>query len=151
MGCDIHIYSEYRDLPVGFGRLWKSNEMWLSDPGGDAPTVPYCHRLHTGRSYELFGTLSDGVRGFPGRPAKGFPKDACPQVQAVRAKWSQDGHSDSWLTVSELTEIRRQNGIMPYVRRDIDQILSRLWCVHFDFPVIDPYEDNTRVVFWFDN
>lgn len=112
MGCDIHCYVEKRD-----GSKWVSADRWEPceyEPDSGRKTVPYGSRIYSGRNYDLFGILADvrNGRGFAGirtgagfnpiSEPKGLPVDVSPEVKAESEGWGCDGHSHSWLTLSEL-------------------------------------------------
>lgn len=159
MGCDIHLFVEYRRSPGG---RWQSL-------GGE---------MNPGRNYGLFSRLA-GVRGAgPFFPLHGFPKDASWRTQdrnelfvvdeyaddegyvhRERAeKWVSQGlaewcgikpeektfvtcpdwHSHSWLTLAEYARcVERETG--PY-----KAVLASMRRLEED-------GSETRVVFWFDN
>ena len=116
MGCDIHAYAETRDS-VG---------AWSAVLDSDGTPTRFCDY----RSYDTFAILAS-VRnggGFAGiktsdgfnpiaRP-RGIPFDASPECQKMVDDYGEDGHSHSFLSLSELLEfdwlqttIRR--GIIP--------------------------------------
>lgn len=96
MGCDIHMYAEVkrRDEWEAVGRVFEdeSNAAWEIHP-------------YTGRNYDLFAVLADVRNSFGIRPIaepRGVPDDVSRYVRNEFTKWGCNGHSASWLTVSEL-------------------------------------------------
>lgn len=98
MGCDIHVYRE--KLVDG---QWVSLDNWVKEYDDEPASVPWRER-YSGRNYNLFGLLCDGVRSSHSfsLKEKGFPSDASPQVVSANAVWGCDGHSHSYLTLGEL-------------------------------------------------
>lgn len=173
MGCDIHMYIQYKNK--------KRNNDWWSEFGG---------RINPGRDYGMFGILSAGVRydvtnGKCHQP-KGLPEGSlgwsaeydaylyirekedendehtCTLENAQR--WGRkielgkdgkpfrtlhpDWHSHSWLTTKELAQAFRW-----YNQQNKD------YKVHVAYKAIlsvmrtleNKGENDARVVFWFDN
>lgn len=101
MGCDIHCYKE-----KFVGGQWVTADEWV-DEYGDGEDVPYKSRF-TDRNYNLFSVLSKGVRGeqdYSFEP-RGIPFNTSEPVKAASDKWDGDGHSHSYLHVSELREMQ---------------------------------------------
>lgn len=110
MGCDIHLYVEYRtsaDLP------WQSADKW-SGAYGDGPDVDFRDSFYHDRNYDLFAMLAD-VRngsGFAGVDTgdgfvpiampKGLPEDLSPELNDLMVVRGMIEHTPSWLTVGEL-------------------------------------------------
>lgn len=92
MGCDIHMYVEYREK----GGNWQLHPKHTYD----TTEKNYINQIGaTNRSYDLFGILAD-VRGsgciyHP----RGFPKDMSPKLKAHTDKWLE--HTPHWLTLPE--------------------------------------------------
>jgi hypothetical protein len=88
MGCDIHLHVEKQDV---------ATSEWL-DTGMTYGT----------RSYRLFSVLANvrNGRGFAGiQPIampQGLPNDTSPTVRKEADYYGEDGHSHSWLFVSDL-------------------------------------------------
>ncbi len=121
MGCDIHMYVEYKkDLPVKDSD--KREIKWIS--GDYFKPNPFCGvfddekeysrlELHGNRNYSLFSTLA-GVRDYtdkitPVSEPKGSPEDCCEYVNKEKEDWDGDGHTHSWLTLKELKDYQSQN------------------------------------------
>src|SRR4051794_16548380 len=110
MGCDIHFYVEKKDENGN----WQSADAWETEDGYDCPSIPYKKRFYSGRNYDLFGILADvrNGRGFAGvktgdgfvpiAEPRGLPDDASPKIKADCDRWGVDGHSHSYLSLSEL-------------------------------------------------
>ncbi len=104
MGCDIHLYVE-EFKTVNGKKQWVCIDNWELNPyyGDDEPR--YNHRsFYHGRDYELFQSLA-GVRGDEIEPAseiRGLPVDVSEAVKNESGEWGEDGHSHSWLTLSEI-------------------------------------------------
>lgn len=108
MGCDIHICLERKVNIDGVDRwvnidphTWCEHESKLekNDVYGD-------------RNYELFAAIAN-VRSRAENPhtePKGMPKDCHKITKDCADEWGVDGHSHSYLTLSELKEINRAYG-----------------------------------------
>jgi hypothetical protein len=114
MGCDIHLYVEKKD---------KSGKWVTADNWDKTKDVDYERRFYSSRNYSLFAILAD-VRNECGLAAKygfsrlvpdaeddiyipisaprGLPCGATPEVRAAAEHWEGDGHSYSWLLLSEI-------------------------------------------------
>jgi hypothetical protein len=109
MGCDIHLHVEKK--VDGQWNRWERTEV-VTWPSGYRTAENYYG--YSGRNYDLFGMLADvrNGRGFAGcdtgdgfKPIsmpKGFPEDASYEVEKDKDCWEGDGHSHSYLTLSEL-------------------------------------------------
>ncbi len=109
MGCDIHLYVERRE-----NNKWLSCDTWRQADEEASPDVPYGQEFYRSRNYGLFSILANvrNGRGFAGCDTgdgynpislpRGLPGDVSPVVKAVSNQWGGDGHSHSWLTVSEI-------------------------------------------------
>jgi len=94
MGCDIHLYVEKKSV--------------------DGQWICVAKDAYGGRNYNLFSILADvrNGRGFAGcktgegfnpiSKPKGLPADVSAVVQEESDGWSGDGHSHSYLTLSEI-------------------------------------------------
>jgi hypothetical protein len=92
MGCDIHAFAERK-----VNGSWVS--MSINNNWGAQPFEV--------RSYSLFGLLA-GVRNYsavtPIAAPRGMPDTVSELVQEKFLHWSLDGHTHSWLMLSELTD-----------------------------------------------
>jgi hypothetical protein len=207
MGCDIHVYLEYKNSD-------SMSDRWCGTP-----------RLHIPRYYGLFATMA-GVRSYDAQveifKPKGIPKDisyetledftlkivdqecdycegkttrrrAEEYIQYGEAYWNEekhrvthpDWHAPSWLTLDELKlaykrfrEYFVQAVIPPIMRerekyKDLSEEESKLeWIKQLEeykdknepidpipeveaiiayMEVLEKYEYQTRLIFWFDN
>lgn len=101
MGCDIHLYRE--KLVNG---KWVAADKFVKEYDDETPDVPYNERF-TGRNYDLFGFLCDGVRrSFEfSLKERGLPLVMCDEIKAINNMWGYDGHGHSYLYLHELKEI----------------------------------------------
>lgn len=171
MGCDIHLYTEYRKKDSDY-KKWQSL-------GG---------RVNPGRNYLMFGIMRRGVRTEPtfSIKGKGLPEDIgyyaqldnrlfisekhpegegnCSLEQAKR--WETDGnkiindrdgkptwvehpdwHSHSWLSLNEF-----QQAIDHYNKEAVPHwVLPEYEAVLASMKRLDELGYETRIVFWFDN
>ena len=131
MGCDIHASIEARKN--------KKLKEWIAvNQNVDIP-----------RSYSLFTALA-GVRNRDegiiviSKP-RGIPDDVSEGHKEEHDYWGSDGHSDSWLTFSELHEYVHAN------KNDNFDIRGYSFYQEMD-RYADRYgADNVRLVFLFDN
>lgn len=173
MGCDIHLYQEYRKKSAEAKKQW-------SGLGG---------RINPGRNYYLFGLLSKGVRidlkdAFEPR---GLPEDIAYEAKddsqlfiteeegegyatLEQAKeWEKRGnkityhgdkpvfvenpdhHSHSWLTLDEFKKVMRL-----FRKECKKELYSGYFEVEYEaiqaaLERLEELGQDTRVVFWFDN
>lgn len=156
MGCDIHMVVERK-----FGERWVGVH---ACPYGWAEVMPPTGGFVSGRTYwpvrsrnyDLFAALA-GVRG-DGPEPRGLPDDASDLTVMEAEGWGDDGHSHSWLPLSE--------ALMLFIQH---RQVGALEGGHpLDYFGVDVYtdEDNEgdppdlnarptlaeyRLVFWFDN
>lgn len=100
MGCDIHLYKEKK-----VNGQWVTADDWGLSNWADEGEVCKSDN-YPGRNYATFGALSKGVRfevpfGFEPR---GMPFNACDKVTQEKELWGCDGHSHSYISLSELRE-----------------------------------------------
>lgn len=112
MGCDIHFYTEKRNVETGkwefvgdVTREGEGDEQWVSGTS-----------LYDGRSYNLFAILANvrNGRGFAGcktgegfmpiSEPRGIPDDASPEYREIAERWDCDGHSHSFHTLRQLLD-----------------------------------------------
>ena len=127
MGCDIHMYVEYKkELPIKDSK--KREEKWIS--GDYFKLNPYKDiwdgeeeeefekiELYGGRNYGLFATLA-GVRDYsnliiPISNPKGIPHNCCDYVKKANKNWGIDGHTHSWLTLKEIKDYQATQPLLP--------------------------------------
>lgn len=171
MGCDIHLYIEYRNKEADEAQEWRYF-------GG---------RFNPGRNYMLFGILAEGVRSVSafGYTPRGLPEglgyvsrdesrifisehENGEYVTMEKAlTWAQRGyklinnhngkptwvehpdwHSHSWLTTQEyhmaLEFYNNQNNSPNWLEPEYEAVLSSL-------KRLEELGYTARVVFWFDN
>ena len=172
MGADIHFVIEHNDPEDDLG--------WVGVFWSDAPHSPsgYNHtaydnnanisaeeqrrRMDDGvhpfgrlgrRDYEFFGRLA-GVRR-DGPDPNGVPPDASVMTQRVVARWEGDGHSHGHMSLREFVKrkILDDNTLAEAAKSKLqggDPIAEYLGdCVDESNDIT--LDDNTRVVFFFDN
>lgn len=101
MGCDIHCFKE-----KFVNGAWVTADEW-SIQYEESLGVDYTKRF-TDRNYNLFSVLSKGVRGeqkFSFEP-RGLPFNVCAELKTDSDAWGCDGHSHSYLYLSELREMQ---------------------------------------------
>lgn len=101
MGCDIHLYREKK-----INGAWVSADTgWNDEYAEGYLDVPWDERF-TDRDYNLFGFLAKGVRRDHSYSfvARGMPFNVCPEVSALKEHWDLDGHTPSYLSLSELKD-----------------------------------------------
>lgn len=126
--------------------------------------------INVGRNYNFFGFLAD-VRSSAGTapiPRRGLPDGLSKEIKKASDDWSGDGHSHSYLSLSEFKEVVRQ-----YRETAIQECKQQHeeygWAEDIYQPLIDYIEQGVRdksykcpeglfdtkaearVVFWFDN
>lgn len=149
MGCDIHMALErkYKGCWIGIDafrghamRFPRENKFDRSYPAA------------TGRNYALFAKLA-GVRG-EGPEPRGLPDDASELTRAETEAWDGDGHSHSWLPLSEaLTAYLATIDDPVQLLTDNDHRVKypAYYWFGVDCERNDPEIDDYRIVFWFDN
>lgn len=143
MGCDIHLHIEI-----------KVSGKWLH---WNAPTMR--------RDYELFTKMA-GVRARddeidPISQPRGLPADASDTTKWMAKQQGSDGHSHSYLTSTELTEVRKWGeaaGRKAHAGGDwwFDGMFGYVCGNPLDgmaeYPASYPPDlEDVRFVFWFDN
>lgn len=128
MGCDIHMFVEYK---CGNGMPWQADEhhfpVWESrcKDDEDVPEAEWCDHCRddgdnqkycdagyldysqvraTGRDYTLFGLLAS-VRGDGPREALGLPENVSELVAAAAERAGGDGHSHSYMSLEEFKRV----------------------------------------------
>ena len=172
MGADIHFVIEHNDPEDNLG--------WVGVFWSDAPHSPpsYNHsaydnnanisaeeqrrRMDHGvhpfgrlgrRDYKFFARLA-GVRG-DGPEPNGVPPDASAMSQRCVLRWGGNGHSHGHMTLREFVKrkIISDDSLAEAAKSKLqggDPIAEYLGdCVDDDNDIT--LDDNTRVIFWFDN
>ena len=173
MGADIHFTIEHRDPHDGLG--W-AGVFWSDAPhsppiyntdymyGQNANITPeeqrrrMDHGVHPfgrlgRRDYGFFARLA-GVRG-DGPEPNGVPPDASVMSQRCVLRWEGDNHSHGHMTLREFVKrkIISDDSLAEAAKSKLqsgDPIAEYLGdCVDDDYDIT--LDDNTRVIFWFDN
>ena len=170
MGADIHFVIEHNDPEDGLGWVgvfWSDAPHSLSGYNHAAYDVNISaeeqrRRMDDGvhpfgrlgrRDYEFFGRLA-GVRR-DGPDPNGVPPDASVMTQRVVARWEGDGHSHGHMSLREFVKrkILDDNTLAKAAKSKLqggDPIAEYLGdCVDESNDIT--LDDNTRVVFFFDN
>lgn len=143
MGCDIHMVLEEKDDDLGWvgidafrgHRDRKGNSSW--------PAV-------TDRNYRRFAALA-GVRG-DGPEPRGVPEDASALTRLEIRGWGGDGHSHSWLPISDAVKIfstrfyEAEQALDPKSYEAASP--ADFW---FGSSGADSEPNKYRLIFWFDN
>lgn len=151
MGCDIHFYVETWD-----GTRWQSADKWTKSYDRCAEDVNWQDSYYDDRSYDLFAILA-GVRNRAGlkpiAPPRGLPANVDPRIKAASDDWAGDGHSHSWLTVSEIISydwtqrhLNEMGGDIPYYR-----LAQEFWRDTMPRLLALGKPEHVRIVFFFDN
>ena len=117
MGCDIHLYKEYRAPDINNNR-WVSYDHWYSEGTEESINLPIngISAPHMGRAFDVsapsrnyaaFGMLAEGVRGeYPySIECKGLPDDVTYLVRTEHESWGVDAHSATYFTEVELNAL----------------------------------------------
>lgn len=129
MGCDIHLHVE---IKVG-GK-------WLHY---NAPDIDRNYRLFT----KMAGVRARDNEINPIAQPRGLPPDASETTQWEAKRWELDGHSHSYLTSAELTELRNW-GLGDTFGYLCGSSLDGMMEYPTSYP---PDLEDVRFVFWFDN
>ena len=173
MGADIHFTIEHRDPNDGLGWagvFWSDasyspslyNRDYWHDLNANITSEEARRRMDHGvhpfgrlgrRDYGFFGRLA-GVR-HDGPDPNGVPPDASVMTQRVLARWEGDGHSHGHMSLREFVKrkILDDNTLAEAAKSKLqggDPIAEYLGdCVDESNDIT--LDDNTRVVFFFDN
>jgi hypothetical protein len=151
MGCDIHMYVEYR-LTSRDDSVWRCGDYFKVDnPLSDKPTMKRVE-LYGDRNYALFAILADvrnyNLADYISEP-KGLPGDATEYVKREYSNWGSDAHSCSYFTLQELIDYHSEYAPKDSFGYDIlKPLINRLKLRSDELDVIS---DSIRIVFWFDN
>ena len=174
MVCDIHSFAEVRrnNQWRHVGDVFPLTEFERELYGRDFGCNPFRFR-----HYGLFGWLAN-VRNYSRVPSlsepRGLPSDVSAKVRSESDKWGDDGHSHSWLLLSEMLEVDYEQ--IFWDRRATKQVGPNLWSGAAlaeegegryitlreflqgsgYFAALEVLQtlgppDDVRVVFWFDN
>ena len=107
MGCDIHIYIEKRVN----GDKWQTHPgHTLIHKGTEDEQIGSVDA--TGRDYTLFAALA-GVRGSGPAPL-GLPDDISQTIERAIARYGNDGHSHSYISLDNFKDILRKHMYTDY-------------------------------------
>lgn len=115
MGCDIHVYTEFKPWFGKHEGEWFCADHYKLNPsyGTDEWEKRYnVVPIYDSRNYILFSVLAD-VRNYGENKAiaepRGLPNDCCPEIRAESESWGCDGHSHSYFTLKELMEYQKRH------------------------------------------
>lgn len=162
MCCDIHSFAEVRKN----GKWEKVGDVFpLGDWSRNYFKKDFGDRPINWRDYSLYGWLAD-VRNYSCVPAisqpRGIPDDVSPEVAQEINNWADDGHSHSWLSLSELLAVdyekvlNPRNGAAFADEGEGMHITLREHLSERYFRVLETLKtlgspDDVRIVFWFDS
>lgn len=140
MGCDIHMCVEVKRNINGVEK-WVSADHFSLNPyydGIDTDEERYrVVGLFTDRNYGVFDCLA-GVRSYrDGSPRidnpRGVPGDAAVTTLGEIEKWDGDGHSHSYVTLSEVVQFNAKTH-----ERDVDGMVDPVTAEALDRDGIEP-------------
>lgn len=115
MGCDIHTFTEGKRT-VNNEKEWVNVDYWQINPyrGEEGEPDMNIKEVYWRRNYNLFANLAN-VRNYHDNKVisepKGMPKNMHSKTKEEVDRWGADGHSHSWLTLKELKDFYKENGI----------------------------------------
>lgn len=172
MGCDIHLTVEKKTENISTGDQkweavfsssyirrdpvtnetlpWEDSQEWYQ--AHEREDVFYKdrwkHPLYLGRNYGMFAILA-GVRNYDNYPVivdpRGIPVNPSPEYTQMCAGDELDGHTHSWVTLTELLNFKG------WARRDLISLRSQVHAWLDALCAIDSNTDNVRICFYFDN
>ena len=164
MGCDIHLVLEKQVKVRGLFRWVGVNAFpymlsTVYNRKGDeyVTTTGNTHYPVRDRNYDLFATLA-GVRGEGPKP-RGLPDDASDLTIMESDLWGEDGHSHTWMLMSEALPIFVMHGqfgpasqaVLSAFKGGTDRALlgymEHFWSLDREDETLDDY----RLCMWFDN
>ena len=113
MGCDIHMFVEYK-IDNGKWEAHAGHEIDREDD--DYESVRSVSA--TGRDYSLFSELAS-VRGQSSREPLGLPENISERVKYASDLWSCDAHSHSYMSLEEFEEVLTDCGYGDTDREDM--------------------------------
>ena len=160
MGCDIHIFSEEKQVINGVEQ-WFNTDNWRLNPYYDDKDES--EPMHSvvdmcgDRDYSMFTALC-GVRDYSEESPKisvpkGLPDDCCSQIKKESDRWDGDGHSHSYATLREVKNFVEKNEPIKFSglitedqAKELDKgALPTSWCQGSSRPMVRRvWEDNTR-------
>lgn len=164
MGCDIHMYVEYRR-----NGDWKNGDYFMLDNPDAIKPKRKRMELYDARNYDLFAVLAN-VRNYDLREyiddPRGLPDDVTYYVEHEYEDWGWDAHSCSYFTLQELIDFDEEHEPRSILGRHILRpLIDRLKQRADELRLIYDFEwdreqstqelrdkaNNIRIVFWFDN
>lgn len=164
MGCDIHMFVEYRPKDA-----WMNGDYFLPEDPSVADSPRKLIELYGDRDYPLFAVLAN-VRAYNLEECidypRGLPDDVTKYVKDVYKIWELDAHSTSYFTLQELIDFDEEHEPRDYIGRHIlrpliDRLKQRAdelnliydfqWSTKRDTQELRNKANNIRIVFWFDN
>lgn len=164
MGADIHMVLERRweDKWVGVNAFpYVKGTIYDWPTKDDAPSrgaaTGSIHWPTTSRNYDLFAALA-GVRGYGPTP-RGVPEDASDLALMEIEGWGSDGHSHTFMLLSEALPLFVQHGQFGTPDKAVLKAFARgtsaplIEAAEFFYsPTMDgDTPDNYRLIMWFDN
>jgi len=160
MGCDIHIVVEQHHPELGWVGLHACPYHTGTIYGAKATTAQGSASWDLdGRNYTLFGALA-GVRqdvpDYPNAEPRGLPDDASPLAAMLSEAMDDDGHSHSWMMLTEAWPIFKRyqfNDIEARIKGEVPEDECYSLSKHFGISFVGEMSDldKFRIVFWFDN
>ena len=140
MGCDIHMVVEQRHadgwaLVRTFDSITDRNGEWSMPVARD-------------RNYGRFARLA-GVRG-DGPDPLGLPADISRSARQLYDAWGSDAHSVSWMPLDMAADLFLDTEYPGRVEEWSEHLTKYPMYTYFGVEE-EYYEDNYRLVFWFDN
>lgn len=139
MGCDIHLYVEYKKTVNGIPDWYSGDYLMVNPYYGEEDEPKYnIVPLYDDRNYDLFAILAD-VRNYCNNKyislPKGLPDDITKETSEENLYWGNDGHSHSYFTLKELLDfepepIKRKGYISKEDADKLDAgIIPTCWCI----------------------
>ncbi len=162
MGCDIHSFTEVKNLETG--RWEKSCNFIPSEWHLEKYEGAFHNKPFRTRDYSVFAFLAD-VRNYWGIDCialpKGLPSDLSPDTKEFYEEWRSDAHTESYLTLRELLDFDYQKVVKNKKGEDVTgphlgpntfrQFLGPSFIEDLELLSKLGEPENVRVVFWFDN
>lgn len=142
MGCDIHLVVERKlddrwvTVHTMSGHNRAPRQLRNGEHGWSTPVA-------RSRNYRRFAALA-GIRG-DGPEPRGLPDDLSETGQYLVEFWGADGHSHSWLAVTDAAAV-----FLETEDETLDEWAIKNPTVYY-FDVEPGDADDHRIVFWFDN
>ena len=168
MGCDIHMYVEYKNT-TNIDTRWRCGDYFrIDDPGAEKPVMKRVE-LYGDRNYSLFAVLADvrnsNLADYIAEP-RGLPDDVTEFIKREYVAWGSDAHSCSYFTLQELIDYHDEHTpqdslgydvLKPLINKlkqranEIDLIWDFEWHNSLTCNIAYEKADRIRIIFWFDN